>query len=108
MGGGLCLPKKRGYYFFIIHFIYYFLFYANPLPSFIPRSLNLHNRQVDDRIAGKEEVLLKGVVVDVEAEEMEEEAMDLLVGIVGKKIMRNRSHAEALPIFYSVRKWREI
>ena len=50
-GGGLCLPKKRGYYFFIIHFIYHFLFYANPLPSFIPHSLNLHNRQVDDCIA---------------------------------------------------------
>jgi len=32
-----------------------------------------------------EEVLLKGVVVDVEAEEMEEEAVDLLVGVVGKK-----------------------
>jgi hypothetical protein len=25
-----------------------------------------------------------------------------------KKIMRNRAHAEALLIFYSVRKWREI
>ncbi len=80
------MPKKRGYYFFIIHFIYYFLFYdANPLPSFIPCSLNLHNRQVDDHVAGKEEVLLKGVVVDVEAEEMEEEAVDSSVGIVGKK-----------------------
>jgi len=63
MGGGLCLPKKRGYYFFIIHFICYFLFYANPLPSFNHRSLNLHNRQVDDPVAGEEEVLLKGVVV---------------------------------------------
>jgi len=84
-GGGLCLPKKRGYYFFIIHFIYYFLFYANPPPSFIPFSLNLPNRQVDDRVAGKEEVLLKGVVVDVEAKEMEEEAVDLSVGVVGKK-----------------------
>ena len=60
---GLCLLKERGYYFFIIHFIYHFLFYAYPLPSFIPCSLNLHNRQVDDRVAGKEEVLLKGVVV---------------------------------------------
>ena len=86
MGGGLCLPKKRGYYFFIIHFIYYFLFYANPLPSFIPCSLNLHNRQVDDRIAGEEEVLLKGVVVDVEAEEMEEEAVDSSVGVVGREV----------------------
>jgi len=83
------LPKKRGYNFFIIHFIYNFLFYANPLPSFIPRSLNLHNRQVDDCIVGKEEVLPKEVVVDVEAEDVEEEAVDLLVGIVGKKNMRS-------------------
>jgi len=80
-GGGLCLPKKTGYYFFIIHFIYHFLFYANPLPSFIPCSLNLHNR-----VAGEEEVLLKGVVVDVEAEEMEEEAVDSSVGIVGREV----------------------
>ena len=86
MGGGLCLPKKRGYYFFIIRFIHYFLFCANPLLSFIPCSLNLHNRQVDDRIAGEEEVLLKGVVVDVEAEEMEEEAVDSLVGVVGREV----------------------
>jgi hypothetical protein len=27
---------------------------------------------------------------------------------VGKKIMRNRAHAEALAIFYLMRKWREI
>jgi len=79
------LPKKRDYYFFLIHFIYYFLFFANPLPSFIPCSLNLHNRQVDDRVTGEEEVLLKGVVVDVEAEEMEEEVVDSSVGVVGKK-----------------------
>jgi len=59
-------------------------------------------------VAGEEEVLLKGVVVDVEAEEMEEEAVDSSVGVVGKKIMRNQSRAEALPIFYSARKWREI
>ena len=67
MGGGLCLPKKRGYYFFIIHFIYYFLFYASPLPSFIPCSLNLHNRQVDDYIAGEDEVLVEGVDAETEA-----------------------------------------
>jgi len=30
--------------------------------------------------------LLKGGVVDVEAEEMEEEAVDLLVGIVGREV----------------------
>ena len=35
------------------------------------------------------------VEVEVEAEEVAE-------------IMRNRAHAEALLIFYSVRKWREI
>ena len=51
--------------------------------------------------------MLKGVVVDIEAEEMEEEAVDSSVGVVGKKIMRNRSHAEALPIFYLARKWKE-
>jgi hypothetical protein len=85
-GGGCVCPRREVIYFFIIHFIYYFLFYANPLPSFIPRSLNLHNRQVDDRVAGKEEVLLKGVVVDVEAEEMEEEAVDSLVGVVGREV----------------------
>jgi hypothetical protein len=27
---------------------------------------------------------------------------------VGKKIMRNRAHTEALAIFYLMRKWREI
>ena len=78
------IPSERIANIFIIHFIYYFLFYANLLPSFIPRSLNLHNRQANDCVAGKEEVLLKGVVVDVEAEKMEEEAVDLSVGIVGK------------------------
>ena len=40
--------------------------------------------QVDDCIANMEEVLLKGVVVDVEAEEMKEEVVDSSVGIVGK------------------------
>jgi hypothetical protein len=46
--------------------------------------------------------LIEGVEVEVEAEEVAED-----VG-VGKKIMRNRAHAEALLILYSVRKWREI
>jgi len=35
---------------------------------------------------GVEKVLLKGVVVDIEAEEMEEEAVDLSVGIVGGEV----------------------
>ncbi len=43
--------------------------------------------------------MLEGEQVDMQAEEVEEHVgVDLLVGIVGKKIMRNRS-AEALPIF---------
>jgi hypothetical protein len=46
--------------------------------------------------------LIEGVEVEVEAEEVADN-----VG-VGQKIMRNRAHAEALLIFYSVRKWREI
>jgi hypothetical protein len=49
-------------------------------------------------------VLIEGVEVEVEVE-VEEVAED--VG-VGQTIMRNRAHAEALLIFYSVRKWREI
>jgi len=40
--------------------------------------------------------MLEGGQVDVEAEEMEEEAVDLLVGVVGEKNMRNQSRAEAL------------
>ena len=40
--------------------------------------------------------------VEVEAEEVAE-----YVG-VGKKIMRSWTHAEALAIFYTARKWREI
>ena len=46
--------------------------------------------------------MIEGVEVEVEAEEVAED-----VG-VGQKIMRNRAHVEALLIFYSVRKWREI
>jgi hypothetical protein len=68
----------------------------NPLPSSIPPPLNPHNRRVDDCVAGEEEVLIEGVEVEVEAEEVAEDAG------------RNRAHAEALLIFYSVRKWREI
>jgi len=30
------------------------------------------------------------------------------LALLAKKIMRNPSRAEALPIFYSARKWREI
>ncbi len=63
-GRGAVFAQEERLLFFIIHCNYHFLFYANPLPSFIPHSLNPHNRQVDDHVAGEEEVLLKGVVVD--------------------------------------------
>jgi hypothetical protein len=53
---------------FIIYLFIYF-FSANPLPSSITPPLNPHNRQVDDCVAGKEEVLIEGVEVEVEAEE---------------------------------------
>ena len=86
MGGGAVFAQEERLLFFYYSFYILFLFYANPLPYFIPRSLNLHHRQVDDRVAGKEEVLLKGVVVDVEAEEMEEEAVDSLFGVVGREV----------------------
>jgi len=64
-------------------FIYYFLFYANPLPSSIPPPLNLHNRQVDDCVADNEEILIEEGQVDVLAEEVEEDVgVDLSAGVV--------------------------
>ncbi len=68
VGGGADAQQERLLIFLLFVLFIIFLFYANPLPSSIPRSLNLHNRQVDDRVAVEEDVLLKGVVVDVEAE----------------------------------------
>ncbi len=83
VGGGPVAQQERT--IFIICFIYYFLFYANPLPSSIPPPLNLHNRQVDDCVADDEEILIEGVQVDVLAEEVEEDVReDLSVGIVCK------------------------
>ena len=106
-GGGLCSPTREVIIICIIYFIYYFLFYANPLPSFIPRSLNLHNRLVEDCAAAEEEDVVEMEALLEEPEEPEEPE-DLSESIVCKKIMRNRAHAEALPIFYSALKWREI
>ena len=84
-GGGSCCPTREVITIFIICFIYYFLFYVNPLPSSIPPPLNLHNRQVDDCVADDEEILIEGVQVDVLAEEVEEDVgVDLLVGVVCK------------------------
>jgi len=77
-------------------------FSANLLSSSIPPPLNPHNSQVDDCVAGEEEVLIEGVEVKVEAEEVAE-----YVG-VGKNNYENWAHAKALAIFYSARKWREI
>ena len=51
--------NKRGYYHYYYYYFYFLKFYANPLPSFIPRSLNLHNRQVDDCVAGEGEILIQ-------------------------------------------------
>ena len=48
--------------------------------------------------------MIEGVEVEVEVE-VEEVAE---VVRVSQTIMRNRAHAEALLILYSVRKWREI
>jgi hypothetical protein len=45
--------------------------------SFIPPSLNLHNRQVDDCVAGEEEVLIEGVEVEADEEDVR---VDLSVG----------------------------
>ena len=85
-GGGSCCPTREVITIYIICFIYYFLFYANPLPSSIPPPLNLHNRQVDDCVADNEEILIEGGQVDVMAEEVEEDVgVTLLAGVVCKK-----------------------
>jgi hypothetical protein len=82
VGGGSCCPTREVTTIFIICFIYYFLFYANPLPS-------SHNRQVDDCVADDEEIPIEGVQVDVLAEEVEENVgVDLSVGIVCKSCRR--------------------
>ena len=90
------MPNKRGYYHLNICFIYYLLFYANPLPSSIPPPLNLHNMQVDDCIADDEEILIKGGQVDVLAEEVEEDVgVDLLAVVVCKKYEEPKSCGSA-------------
>ena len=66
------MSNKRGYCHLYYLFYLLFLFYANPVPSSIPPPLNPHNRQVDDCVAGKEELLIEGVEVEVEAEEVTE------------------------------------
>jgi hypothetical protein len=69
------LPNNIGYnYFYYLFFNSIFYRHdANPLPSSIPPPLNPHNRRVDDCVAGEEEVLIEGVEVEVEAEEVVEE-----------------------------------
>jgi len=61
-----------------------------PLPSSIPPPLNPHNRRVDDCIAGEEEVLIEGVEVEVEAEEVAED-----VGVGQKKYEEPGPHGSA-------------
>ena len=97
-GGGYADEQERLLPFLLLFL--FIIFYSTLTPSsFIPRSLDLHIRQVDDCIADNKEVMLEGGQVDMQAEEVEEHVgVDLSVGVVGKKIMRNRS-AEALPIF---------
>ena len=96
-GGGSCCPTREVITIYIICFIYYFLFYANPLPSSIPPPLNLHNRQVDDCFADDKEILIEGGKMDVLAEEVEEDVgVDLSAGVVCKKY---GSHQKKLTIF---------
>ena len=64
-GGGCCCPTREVINIFIMCFIYYLLFYANPLPSSIPPPFNLYNRQVDDCVGDKEEILIEGGQVDM-------------------------------------------
>jgi hypothetical protein len=84
-GGGYADEQER-----LLPFLLLFLFiiiYSTLTPSsFIPCSLDLHIRQVDDCVADDKEVMLEGGQVDMQAEEVEEHVgVDLSVGVVGKK-----------------------
>ena len=65
--------------------------------SFIPRSLDLLIRQVDDCVADDKEVLLEEV----------DDIVDLSVGVVSQKYEESGPRG-LLPIFLLERKWREI
>jgi len=84
-GGSYADEQER-----LLPFLLLFLFiiiYSTLIPSsFIPRSLDLHIRQVDDCIVDDKEVMLEGRQVDMQAEEVEEHVgVDLSVGVVGNK-----------------------
>ena len=98
MGGGYADEQERLLQFLL--FYLFIIFYSALTPtSFIPRSLDLHIRQVDDCIADDKEVMLEGGQVDMQAEEVEGHVgVDLSVGVVGNFFLRNRC-AESLPIF---------
>ena len=85
VGGGYADEQERLLQFLL--FYLFIIFYSTLTPSFfIPRSLDLHIRQVDDCIADDKEVMLEGGQVDMQAEEVEEHVgVDLSVGVVGKK-----------------------
>ena len=75
--------------------------------SFIPRSLDLLIRQVDDCVADDKEVLLEGVDAVIEAEVEVDDIVDLSVGVVSQKYEESGPRG-LLPIFLLERKWREI
>jgi hypothetical protein len=63
------------------YFVYLQFFIILSYQSFVPSSLNLHNRLVENCGAGKEEVMLEA---DTKMEARTEESKDLLVCIVCK------------------------
>ena len=85
-GGGLCRQTREVRLLpFLLLFLFIIIYSLLTPSSFIPRSLDLYIRQVDDCIADNKEVMLEGGQVDMQAEEVEEHVgVDLSVGIVGK------------------------
>jgi len=69
VGGGYADEQERLLQFLL--FYLFIIFYSTLTPSsFIPRSLNLYIRQVDDCIADDKEVMLEGGQVDMQEEEV--------------------------------------